>query len=182
MGNTRLIQLAVILVMHSALFSQTTDEFVSLVIPEIAQLTIEPNNGPVTFEVSVTPIAGAGEFITDTDESRYLNYSCALSSTSSSRVLYAELSSGSLPSGLILQVELGPPIGTAEGQLANPVGPVELSTSPSIVGDGIRGCKTGSGPGTGHNLLYEIIVDEENDIGMTSGVNPLVVTYTLADD
>ncbi len=182
MAHTRILQIVCILIMPILLFGQTTDEFVSLVIPEIALVAIEPNSGPVTFEVSITPIPGAGEFITDTDESRYLNYSCALNSASSSRVLYAELSSGSLPSGLLLQVELGPPVGIAEGQLANPVGPVELRSSPSIIGDGIRGAKTGSGPGTGHKLIYEIIVDDENDIGLTSGSNPLVVTYTLADD
>ncbi len=180
--SSKILIFTLLLGMTGFLSAQTSSEIVSLVIPDVALLAVRPDDGPVTLNITVSPVPGSADFITDSDDSKFLNYSSAVESNASSRAIYAELSSGSLPSGLLLEVELGSPVGAAEGQLAAPLGPVSLSGSPQSVATSIRGAKTGVGSGNGHQLFYSIVVDNAEELGENQGTNPLVITYTLADD
>jgi hypothetical protein len=180
--STKILTFSLLFALAGALPAQTSSEIVSLLIPDVALLAVRPDDGPITLNITVSPIAVSADFITDSDDSRFLNYSSAVESGASSRAIYAELSSGSLPSGLLLQIELGTPSGAAEGQLAVPVGPVTITSTPQSVATSIRGARTGIGSGNGHQLFYSILVDDAEELGENQGTNPLVITYTLADD
>ncbi len=86
---------------------------VSIAIPEIAIVDIEPDNTPISLGFEVPTEGGNPLVVTTTDNTKWINYTCALAPSASARNIYMEASNTMLPDGINLELTIGAAVGGA---------------------------------------------------------------------
>jgi len=157
---------------------------VSISIPPVALIDIEPSiNNSIHFSIVPSAESGASPQIrkTSSGESLWLNYSCALQNAQNTRSIVAEISGGTLPEGISLNVEASRFQGKGKGQLGQSTGKVSLSNQPKAIITGVGNCFTGDGQNNGHLLNFSIDVSDYAKIS-TADETSFTILYTLSDN
>lgn len=149
-------------------------------VPSIALLDVEPE-GDNSLDFSIAPSMEAGaspEMQHSFDNELWLNYTSAINN--SSRSIKAKIDGGNLPDGMTLKVRASAYQGTGEGVLGNSIGQVELSQLDQIIITGIGNCYTGDGTGNGHQLFYEVEINDFSELGEMNEIM-IYVLYTISE-
>jgi hypothetical protein len=156
---------------------------VNFSLPEVALVDIEPDSdNSIHFKIMTGTEAGTSPMAVKTSEDElWLNYSSALPSSSNSRVITAEVSQGSIPSGIKLFLEASGYSSHGDGQQGQAAGKIELTNQPRPVISGIGNCYTGNGIRSGHQLYFSIEITDYSELE-TSGEHNFVILYTLTEN
>ncbi len=167
-------------------FSLSANTFFEVDMRSIALLAIETAGSSPDFSLSVPTPASAGEGLgsnpLDNNSDNWLNYSCATRDVVS-RSISVYISSGSVPSGLEIELSVGNATGSGGGTLGTPSGSsVTLTSKEQTILSGIKGSYTGSGSGNGHQLSYKLNYAGSGNFSSLESANALItITYTLID-
>jgi len=131
---------------------------VSISIPEVAVVDIEPDNSPISFSMTSPTSGGSSLLLATQNKSKWINYSCALSSFSTNRNIYIASTNG-VPDGLSLKLTIGNAVG-GRGKLGNSMGTISLSTTPQLIIADIGRGYTGNGTNAGHQLTYKLSISD----------------------
>ncbi|MDX1666209.1 MAG: hypothetical protein R3350_03220, partial [Saprospiraceae bacterium] len=168
--------------------TNTDAHTVQINIPEVALLDIEPG-GSTSITLAPTAPTEAGEaldFSGANDNSLWLNYSSIVGSTTEpSRKVTAAITTGTVPSGMLVKVTAGADAGGGAGTVGTPAGELTLSSTAQDLITGVGSCYTGNGDGAGHNLTYALALDPT--AGSYANIDfdeatTLTITYTLTDN
>lgn len=154
--------------------ANTDAHTVTITVNEIAELNVTTSN--VALDVTA-PTAAGGSPQGDSDATSYLQYTSTVVS-GATRTITAQITSGTVPSGLTLNAEATASGATNAGSAVS--GGVDLSSTAQTIVSGIGSCATGTGATDGANLTYTLSVDTPSSLVI--GSTTLTVTYTLTDD
>lgn len=168
-----------ILAMGLCAFAQPSQP-VSVGIPEVAQIDIEPNNSGIT--LSLTPPSEAGNTASNnSNNSKWLNYTSAIEPGGPSRQVLAQITSGTLPDGLELTIEANGYSGVGQGSFGASTSTISLSTTPQAIVTNIGRSFTGNGVSNGHQLNYELVIDDFGALDADDS-QIITVTFTMVDN
>lgn len=156
---------------------------VNFALPEIALIDIEPGiNNDVHFTVNPAVEPGSAPVVSESKGTKlWINYSSSLSSTRNSRSIVAEISQGTVPSGVTISLTASGASGTGKGQRGQSTGKVQLSGQPKPIISNIGNCFTGNGVNNGHLLTFSIEIQDYSKVFAAQNSNFLVV-YTITDN
>lgn len=145
-------------------FSQnnTASHEIEIQIKEVALIGI---SNAISNQISFHPFGGreAGSSLTfgsaQSNNSVWINYSSIKKYEQQRRTVTAFVE-GEVPDGLNLIVTAMPAQGAGDGALGESAGTTLLGKQPSEIITGIGSCYTGTGVNNGHNLIYNLDVDE----------------------
>ncbi len=157
-------------------------------IPEVALVDLEAASG-TSINLGPTAPTEAGlplDFSAQTNSDIWLNYSSIMSTANDpTRDISALISSGTLPSGMSIDVTAAGDAGNGDGTMGASAGAVTLSGVGQNVITGIGSSYTGDGVNNGHNLTYALA------LGLGAGAYALLdaddattiqITYTISDN
>jgi len=167
--------------------SNSQTQNVVIAMPEVALLDLEATAGTVINLNPTTPTeAGLAVAFPAIDNSIWMNYSSIVGSTTEpSRNVTVQITSGTVPSGTILEVLASADAGSGDGTMGAPAEAVTLSNNSQNIITGIGSAYTGDGVSKGHNLSYTL------DLASAAGSYALLdfddsstleITYTLSDN
>lgn len=118
----------------------------------------------------------------------WLNYTSITNGSSNSngtkKDILVRISSGQLPTGVLLQLKAYEATNYGKGKKGNPKSEVLVvsSSDQGIIGN-IESSFTGNGVGKGHLVEYSLIIDEDEFGAMDASLNntEITITYTLSD-
>lgn len=157
---------------------QSSSERVSISMPQIALVDIEPDNSTIVLNLKPAQEAGLFEFETLGNNVKWINYSSAIE-VGTRRGIFVQLTSGSVPSGTSLFITAGNSAGGA-GVLGSSVGAVQLSNSPSLLIQNIGGAFTGNGANRGHSISYKLEVTDVAKLNYEES-QTVTVSFTILD-
>ena len=163
--------------LSNCLGQTTGSAAVGISLPSISLLDIAPNNTGLTFNVTAPTEAGT-QATTSTNNTKWLNFTSAvaLGATRSIRVQMT----GTLPTGLSLNLATSAYSGSGAGALGTPVSSITLSTTSQTVVSGIGGAFTGDGINNGYNLSYSLTID--NYASLRAQSRTVSIIYTIVDN
>lgn len=155
-----------------------SQESISVGLPEIALLDIEPNSSTITLELPSPQ--EAGDFVTTATSSnaKWINYTSAVALGNRRRVT-AQLSSGTVPAGTSLKILASNSIGGA-GTLGSTTGTITLNSTPQTILTNIGGAFTENGSNRGHGLTYSLEVTNVELLDVSSS-STVQITFTLLE-
>ncbi|MDZ7877122.1 MAG: hypothetical protein U5L45_05605 [Saprospiraceae bacterium] len=158
--------------------AQTTASVnVSISLPSVALLDVEPNGG-FNFNLISPTEAGNPSTTTATNNTKWLNFTSAVVKGTTRKIMVQSV--GSLPNGINLKLVTANYTGTGAGALGNAVSPLYLSSTQQTVVNAIGGAFTGNGVGNGYNLMYSL---EIANYGLLRNQSASVsILYTLMDN
>ena len=160
-------------------FAQTSASAnVSISLPNVALLDVEPNNGGFNLNLTAPTEAGNPLTTTATNNDKWLNFTSAVT-TGATRRISAQLS-GILPSGINLKLVTANYAGTGSGTLGSAVSTIYLSSTQQTVVNNIGGAFTGNGTGNGYNLTYSVEI--ANYSLLKTQISTISIIYTLIDN
>lgn len=155
---------------------------ISINIPEVALLDLEGGSSISLAPSAPTEAGAAFDFSSATDNSIWVNYSSVVAA-GKSRTVTVAITSGTVPTGMLLNVTAGGYAGNGKGNLGTASPAVTLTSSAKNIITGIGSCYTETGASKGHNLAYSLVLDSADDYdGLVQGSTSITVTYTLTDD
>lgn len=153
---------------------------VSVSLPNVALLNIEPNNSAILLALQSPTVAGAPVTVPSNNAAKWLNFTSAISAGLTRKIM-AQITSGSVPSGLRLKLSLSGYSGTGSGALGSSATGLTLNNSAQNIITSIGGAFTGNGTNNGYNLVYGLEISNYSQLRyINSGT--LVITYTLLDN
>jgi len=175
------ILVGILLVGMSISYAQDTNSdnhLVSIVIPEIALLDIEPQ-GSKDISISLDAPTEAGDAFADkTDNSLWLNVTSIVSFGDTRNIAVAI--DGALD-GVDLKVEAASYSGSGFGSWGTPQPEVTLSTSSQNLVTGLKSGYTVNGSNNGYNLTYTVSPIAGASFGdLEAASSDIQVTYTLS--
>jgi hypothetical protein len=160
-------------------FAQTSAPAdVSISLPNVALLDVEPNNSGFNLNLTAPTEAGNALTTTATNNTKWLNFTSAVT-TGATRRISAQLS-GILPTGINLKLVTANHVGTGAGTLGSAVSPIYLSSIQQTVVNNIGGGFTGNGTGNGYNLTYSVEI--ANYSLLKTQTSTVSILYTLIDN
>ncbi len=150
----------------------------TLTVNEIANTVIRPvaNNAVLTLSASEE---GGSAYVANVDSSTWLNYTCVKTPAGSNYRVYAQITSGTLPGGVNLQLTTLA-CATGSGALGSSTGVINLSGSTQDVVTGIGSSQTARGANFGHRLKYQLVLTNTAALDFDESVT-LTLTYTIAN-
>jgi len=174
-------------VLFATLFLSTTIAFaqdnntdnhqVSIVIPQISLLDIEPE---ASKDISITMVAPseAGDALANqTDNNLWLNVTSIVASGNTRSI---STSIDAAVTGLDLKVVAGAYTGAGFGSWGSPATELTLGTTSQDLVTGIKSGYTFNGDGNGYRLTYTVAPKGDNTFGdIVADTENITVTYTL---
>lgn len=159
---------------------------VSIKIPEVALLDIEPANNSITLSPEAPTEAGNFlDFSNATDNSLWINYSSVVGSKSDpSRKVTVAITNGRVPEGMELYVAAAK-AKSGKGKLGEPTDKVKVSSTAKEIITGIGSCYTENGEQFGHQLTYNLKLSDDAEAVKNidfDQANTITITYTLTDN
>lgn len=154
-------------------FGQTAT--ISATLTEVAYVSLAPDNSVFNLVVTSPTIAGEAISVVGINTSKWINFTSAVPLLLT-RTIYAQITSGSIPSGMALKLTVSPATGGA-GVLGSNVSSINLSTSPQVIISNIGGGYTGQGTGYGYNLKFELVISDYSQL--RAGNTNLSITFTI---
>ena len=156
----------------------------SLKMPEVSLVTVMPVNYTVNLSLGFPEAAGAkpGEADGSVDDNTWLNYSSSLRRYGAYRKVYVQVTSGSIPNGVNVELEVKNLRVAGRGRWGNRYRKkVILSNKPQVVIHRIGGGCTRRGKSFGHQLIYRLKLDNIDDLAIKEPKTYLTVAYTISD-
>lgn len=171
--------------MANSLLAQTIDnqevEF-RVAFPEIALISLVPENSTILLAIEKTMIAGEkAAYISKQNQELWINYTCSLAPDSASKNLSAQIVSGSVPPGLELQLNINEYSGSGKGEFGTTINKISLQNYPQDIISNIRGSYTNIGVNNGHKLEYSLEVTNYKMLDAENS-NTLTIVYTISDN
>ena len=189
MKTYKILFISLLGLMSIQIFAQgnTATHTIVVGVPDVALLDVE---GGATINLSATPPTEAGDPISfgAANSDLWINYSSIIgSSTEPSRTVSVAVTQGSIPSGIVINLEVGNDAGNGGGSLGTPETQIiALSVAPQTIITGIESAYTGDGASSGHNLSYSGALsnggEDYSQLDFDQNNTILTVTYTLSDD
>lgn len=172
----KFIKSIVFILIQTACFGQSTSTVtISLTLPDIASIALSDNsavNLTGTSSLAGNPIS----FTTNT--TKWIYFTSAVVSTGATRTITAQITSGSIPSGMNLKLTTKPVSGTGLGSRGTNVSSsINLSSSPQTIISLIGGGYTGQGSSDGYNLKFELDIIDFSKIRAEN--TSLTITFTI---
>jgi hypothetical protein len=143
-------------------------------------MDIEPNATDINLTISAPAEAGSSMTL-PTNNTKWVNYTCALSPSATNKTIRAQITSGTLPPGVSLKLQAGAYSGGAGGgTTGTSAGLKTLSTSAQAIITGIGRSFTGNGSGKGHQLTYSLVVANQALLDFNSN-GTVTITFTISD-
>jgi len=159
--------------------SQTTgNRTVSINLPIVALLNIEPSSH-INFSFSAPTEAGLKIISPAANETKWINYSSAITSGGSTRKVIAAVNP-TIP-GVNIKIKAGSATGIGGGTRGSPTPEKTLSATPQEIITGIGGAYTGNGINNGHKVTITLSVDESNYQNLISSSSEVTITYTITE-
>lgn len=149
---------------------------ISATVTEVAYISLAPDNSVFNLVVSPPTIAGESIRVVGSNTSKWINFTSAVP-PSLTRTIYAQISSGSIPSGMELKLTISPASGGA-GILGSSITSVNLSTSPQVIISNIGGAYTGQGSGYGYNIKFELVITDYSQLREANTNLSIIFTLT----
>jgi hypothetical protein len=169
----------VFLISKSSIAQLTGSANTSVTISEVAMMDIEPNNSAISLSLNSPTEAGLPVTNGVNSNSKWINYSSAVS-FGETRTISAQISTGSVPAGTIIQLTASG-ISTGAGARGSSTGTISLSNSPQVIINGIGGSYTGTGTNNGHSLTYNLVIQNYSLLDNAS-TNVLSILFTISDN
>ena len=113
------------------------------------------------------------------EDSTWINYS-SITANGSTNSITVHISSGYMPSDVILSIVVSEDMGAGAGAVGRPVGELQLTHYPQNIIEGIGSCYTGKGLNKGHLIRYIWENPQSYDYEIKyNNSNPISVTYTI---
>lgn len=162
-------------------YSQDDDDTeVSFKLKEIATLNIAPNNTVVTLNLDASNSPGEKVKIVVANNTKWINFTSAISDSSSPRNLSVKIDDGEVPSGLYLKLEIANYTGNGKGQLGTPSKTITLNKSSQTIISNIGAAYTGNGINNGFELTYYLEIYNYKLLDMNNS-ETLSISLTLTD-
>ena len=195
MKNLQLSVLALMLVSFTAKMNaqaatadtKTDNHTVSITIPEVAILDIEPSdNKNINMKFTAPTEAGEKLIAPDPNKNLWLNYSSIKTADGADVSRNVSVKLNSAVPGIDIKVTAAAYSGGGAGTFGTPTQTVTLTTNDQNILTGIGSAYTGNGISNGHNLSYDIAVGGTTGTMYSSiTANPnasAIVTYTISDN
>jgi hypothetical protein len=185
MKNLTFFSLTVIFLFSTINIFADTEEgahSVSVNIPKVALLDIEGGTSVILSPTAPTEAGSAFDFTNATDNSTWINYSSVVAK-GKKRNVTAAITSGDIPSGLLLKVQASSYSGNGKGDCGNSEGEITLSGSSQSIIKYVKTCYTGNGTSNGHSLTYSLELENtDNYKDLVQATTSITITYTLTED
>ncbi len=188
MNKLRTILTIKALLLCFILYGQGNSQFshgLSIRVPKIISLNIEPNGAAVTLNALAPIEAGDPLDLSDTDNSLWLNYSTIAGNGPNSKRSVLVSADGTLPVGLLVRVQALPIKSNGNGQPGTPgdiVTFTDVNTNYTLINN-IGTSYTGRGQNFGHQLIYSLArTDASYGLLNFDSDYSMVVTYTLSEN
>ena len=151
-------------------------------LPAFALLDIEPGYQTLSLSFNAPTKAGAplATGRKSQDQNMWLNYTSAVAQGGTKRQIYAHVSNGSLPEGISLELLAKGHQGIGKGALGRSFGKISLQERPQAILRDIGGAFTGDGVGNGHQLIYELKIDDFDQLKAASSVH-IEIMFTITE-
>ena len=127
----------------------------------------------------------AVDFSNQTNNDLWINYSSITNKrTEPSRNITVQITSGTVPAGMVLEVTAGKDAGKGDGQVGTPTGTISLNHTAQSIINGVGSAYTGHGVSNGHQLSYRLALSNDKgsygqlDLDQSGSV---AIMYTLTD-
>ncbi|MBO6517866.1 MAG: hypothetical protein JJ975_15075 [Bacteroidia bacterium] len=160
------------------------DHGISLKMPEVSLVTVMPTNYTVNLSMGLPIAAGAKPGIDDDamDDNTWLNYSCSVSQHGGNRKVYAQITSGVVPEGVELELQVKNLNKPGRGKWGRRYrSKTILTNQPQVVVYRIGGGCTRRGKSYGHQLIYRLKLKDIDDLAIKEPKTYLTITYTISD-
>lgn len=134
---------------------------------------------PIYMDLTPTNYAGHSKIVV-TDDSQWLNYTALVNSSDPTLSITIQVTSGSIPEGMELQIEARPYVGLSRGRQGTPTGKISVTHRPRVLINNISTCYTGSNRNEGHQLFFKFIITDFAKI--RSGTSTIFVQYTITQN
>ena len=149
-------------------------------LSQVAMLDLEPNNSTVTLNIAASNEAGEKAAIVMANNKKWINFSSAVSSMSSSRSISVKIEDGQVPPGIYLKLSTSNYIGIGKGVLGSPSGVLTLNSTPQTIISNIMGAYTGNGINNGYELTYYLEIYDYKLLDFDQSAT-LSISLTLTD-
>jgi hypothetical protein len=173
----KILKLLFLLLAFYSSYAQESAE-VSVTLPEVALLDLEPRASEVVLEIKAPTNAGSIISGAESQNSKWLNYSSAVG-REKYRDVFIQIEYGNVPAGLRLLVQASECYG-GSGLLGKPIGKIALSSNPQRIINGIGGAYTGNGSKNGHALSYFLEITNVAELDFNTS-NKIGVVFTFID-
>ena len=173
------------LILVNSITAQTTDsqeiEF-RIALPEITLVSIAPENSTILLAMEKTEFAGEKIVYTSKqDHQLWLNYTCSIAPESPSKNISVQIVSGSVPTGIDLQLSVSEYSGSGKGEFGTPIHKLSVQNYPQNIISNIGGSFTNKGTNNGHKLEYSLGVTNYKLLDAESS-NTLTIVFTISDN
>lgn len=150
-------------------------------IPEVSIIALRSNSS-ISISLGLDGPAEAGLGATNTmDSSIWVNYTFVKGKNTRPKAkVYAKIGSGSVPSGMLLNVEAKNPTSHGKGNKGTSTGEITLTSSDQPIIENIKSANTGKGASQGHNLIYSLDLTNYSIVNYSAPV-VLTIVYTIAE-
>ncbi len=154
----------------------------SVTIPELTRIDLEPDVASLMLSLD-SPLEAGQPTITGvsaSNNSRWINYTCALAPGGSVKKIYVQLTNGIVPPGTRLTVQASSYSGGGAGVMGSATGVIILGNIAQILVNNIGAGFTGNGINNGHRLTYQLSVTDFSKLNFSSS-GTLQIAYTISD-
>ena len=162
--------------------SDTDTHDIDFEIPEISLMDIEPNRNTISLSLDAPTEAGSPLTATSDgiDNSKWINYSSSLAPAALTKNITAQITGGTLPSGISLSLQASAYAGTGAGVTGTSTGTITLSNAAQSIITGIGGAYTGNGSGNGHQLTYTLTITDHDALDFDESTT-IEVSFTITN-
>lgn len=173
----RSILLIVFCAVYSSTYSQTSSTTVTLTLPKVTLMDIEPT-GSITLNFTRPTEAGNSLVAPAPNTSKWINYTSAIASGGLTRRITASVNT--VIPGVNIRIQAAAASGAGGGTLGTSAGQVILTTTPTTIISGIGGAYTGNGANNGHALTISLATSTYGNLQAQTNT-AIVITYTITE-
>lgn len=173
----RSILSAAAFIVSGSLYSQTASTTVTMTLPVVTLMDIEPA-GSITLSFTAPTEAGNALTAPAPNTSKWINYTSAIASGGLTRRITASVNK--LIAGVNIRVQAAAASGAGGGTLGTSSGQVILTTTPATIISGIGGAYTGNGTNNGHALTLSLATNTYANLQAQANT-AIIITYTITE-
>lgn len=173
----RFILLMALCTLSGSVYSQTASTTVSLTLPVVTLMDVEPT-GSITLSFTRPTEAGNALAAPTPNTSKWINYTSAIASGGLTRRITASVNQ--IIAGVNIRLQAAAASGAGGGTLGTSAGQVTLTTTPTTIISGIGGAFTGNGANNGHALTISLATGTYANLQAQTNT-AIVITYTITE-
>lgn len=173
----RLLYICILWFPFSSAAQLTGSKNVTLTLPTVALLDIEPT-GLINMNFTAPTEAGNPLVNPTPNTSKWLNYTSAIAAAGSNRIITASISK--IVPGIDIKLSTANATVGGGGTLGTPNGQIILTTIAQTIISGIGGAYTGNGVNFGHQLTFTITPNNYATLSSANSTS-IIIRYTISD-